>query len=116
MNAAVWEIPNRNGDLPTFPLEPDMRRKSSLVVNADEVLRKGLQQYLQFKDADLGTYLGYLINKRTQPFIDEYGQTIKNYKKVFKTMQSTSSTRISWTCVVLQGSYPISQQLAREKL
>jgi len=39
---------------------------------------------LQFKDADLGTYLGYLINKRTQPFIDEYGQTIKNYKKVFR--------------------------------
>jgi len=84
MNATVWEIPNRDGDLPTFPLEQDMQRKSSLVVNADEVLRKGLQQYLQFKDADFGTYVNYLINKRKEPFMDEYGQIILNFQKVLR--------------------------------
>ena len=43
-----------------------------------------MQQFLAFKDNDLGTYLNYLIHKRTEPFVDEYGQVIRNYKKVFR--------------------------------
>jgi len=43
-----------------------------------------LQQYLEFKDLDLGTYLSHLIYKRTEPFKDEYGQVIRAYKKVFR--------------------------------
>jgi len=43
-----------------------------------------LQQFLGFKDTDLGTYLNYLIYKRTEPFVDEYGQVIRVYKKVFR--------------------------------
>jgi len=84
MNPGIWRIPNRDGDLPTFPLQQDLRLKSSSIVNADEVLRKGLQQYLQFKDADLGTYLSHLIDKRRPPYTDEYGQIIQNYQKVFR--------------------------------
>jgi len=84
MNPRIWEMPNRDGDLPTFPLQQDLRLKSSSIVNADEVLRKGLEEYLQHKNSDLGTYLSYLINKRKLPFKDEYGQIIQNFKKVFR--------------------------------
>jgi len=84
LNPGIWEIPNRDGDLPKFPIEQDMRFKSSNIAKADEILRNGLQEFLEFRYADLGTYLSYLINKRTQPFIDEYGQAIRNYKKVFR--------------------------------
>ena len=58
--------------------------QSSYIVEANEVLRKGLKQFLGFKDSDLGTYLSYLIFKRTEPFVDEYGQVIRVYKKVFR--------------------------------
>jgi len=84
INPGILTIPNRDGDLPTFPLQEDLRLKSSCIVNAHEVLRKGLQQYLQFQDTDLGTYLSYLIDKRRQPFTDEYGQIIQNFQKVFR--------------------------------
>jgi len=43
-----------------------------------------LQQYLGFKDTDLGTYLSHLIYKHTEPFVEEYGQVIRVYKKVFR--------------------------------
>lgn len=48
------------------------------------MIRKGLQEFLDFKDADLGTYLNHLIIQRTEPFVDEYGQVIRLYKKVFR--------------------------------
>lgn len=37
-----------------------------------------------FNDADLGTYLNFLIKNRTEPFVNEYGQVIRVYKKVFR--------------------------------
>lgn len=37
-----------------------------------------------FKETDLGTYLNFLVNKRIDPFVDEYGQEIRNYKKVLR--------------------------------
>ena len=80
----LFETRNRDGDLPSFPIEPDLRFQSSYIFSAHEVLRKGLQQFLGFKDTDLANYLSYLIFKRTEPFVDEYGQVIRNYKKVFR--------------------------------
>ena len=80
----LFETRNRDGDLPSFPIEPDLRFQSSYIFNAHEVLRQGLQQFLGFKDTDLANYLSYLIFKRTEPFVDEYGQVIRNYKKVFR--------------------------------
>ena len=61
-----------------------LHHQSSYIVDANQVLRKGLNQFLGFKDADLGTYLSYLIYKRNEPFVDEYGQVIRVYKKVFR--------------------------------
>lgn len=63
---------------------PDLRRQSGAIVEAHEILRKSLQQFLDFQDMDLGTYLSYTINQRTEPFVDEYGQLISSYKKVFR--------------------------------
>lgn len=37
-----------------------------------------------FKETDLGTYLNFLVNKRIEPFVDEFGQEIRNYKKVLR--------------------------------
>jgi len=65
-------------------MENDSNLQSSYIVKAHEVLNKGLKQLLGFKDADLGTYLSYLIYKRTEPFVDEYGHVIRVYKKVFR--------------------------------
>ena len=61
----------------------DIRNKSSLILNAHEIIRKSLQQYLDFDEADLGIYLSQMI-QHTEPYIDEYGQVIYNYKKVFR--------------------------------
>jgi len=43
-----------------------------------------LQQFLGFDDMDLDFYLNHLIFKRTEPFVDEYGQVITAYHKVFR--------------------------------
>ncbi len=77
-----WLIPNRDDELPVFSPEPDLRRQSTNIANAHEVLRLTLQQYLDAKDSDLGVYLKS-IRERPDPFQDEYGQVITSYKKVF---------------------------------
>jgi len=79
-----WEQRNRDDDLPKFPVQPDLRRQPSYIVEAHEVLRKGLQEYLGFHSTNFGVYLKYLIFNRTEPFVDEYGQNIRNYRKVFR--------------------------------
>ncbi len=73
-----------DGNLPSFPVVQDLRLQSSYIVDAHEVLREGLQQFLGFNYANLGTYLNDLIHKRTEPFVDEYGQVIRVYKKVLR--------------------------------
>ena len=65
-------------------MKDDSNLQSSYIVEAHEVLRKVLKEFLGFKDATLGTYLSYLIYKRTGPFVDEYGRVIRAYKKVFR--------------------------------
>jgi len=80
--ARVDSFEQRNMDGKIFP--PDLRLQSSYIVEAHEVLREGLKQFLGFKDTDLGTYLSYLIYKRTEPFVDEYGQVIRVYRKVLR--------------------------------
>ena len=80
----MWEQRNRDGDLPKFPIVKDTRWQSVHVSDAHEVLSTNLKQFLRLENSDLGTCLNYLIYKHTEPFIDEYGQTIRNYKKVFR--------------------------------
>ncbi len=79
----VLEGMNRDGKLPTSTLEADVLLPSISIVKAHEVLRKGLQQYLNVEDADFGTCLNQMI-QRFEFFVDEYGQVIANYKKVFR--------------------------------
>ena len=60
----------------------NFRLKSSSIVQAQEIIRKGLQQFLDLRDMDLGSYLNHIIE--TDPvFIDEYGKEIRSYYKVF---------------------------------
>ena len=75
---------NRDGYLPKFPIEKDTRLLSVHVIDAHEALHKSLKQFLSLENSDLGTCLNYLIYKRAEPFVDEYGQIIRNYKKVFR--------------------------------
>lgn len=79
----MWDEKNRDGELPRFPPLQDLRLPSTSIGEAHEVLRRGLQQFLSSKDADLGAYLSNLIFQRIEPFIDEYGQEIDSYPKVF---------------------------------
>jgi len=80
----LLEQRNRDWDLPKFPEVKDERLQTSYIIEAHDVLRKGLQGFLVLKDTDLGTFMSYLIFNRTEPFLDEYGENIRNYKKVFR--------------------------------
>jgi len=61
----------------------DVQNKSGKIVEAHEVIRKVFQQFLNARDTDIGTYL-HLMIQRSEPYVDEYGQVIHHYKKVFK--------------------------------
>jgi len=84
LDTELLETKNRDGILPRFPIEPDLRKLSSNIVKSHEVLRKALQQYLELEDMDLGSYLNHLIFRRTIPFVDEYGEEIRAYQRVFQ--------------------------------
>ncbi len=73
---------NRDGKKPSFLPVPDLNRKSVNIKKSHEILRKALQEYLDFTDSDLGSYLNQMI-QRSEPYVDEYGQVIHVYKKVF---------------------------------
>jgi len=64
-------------------LKPDLRSVPAKIVAGNEVLRQGLQQFLEFQDLSLEIYLNETIN-RSEPFIDEYGEVITTYNKVFR--------------------------------
>jgi len=76
------DVPNRDDQKPIYPYEEDLRLLSSNIVAAHEILRKGLQLFLEMRELDLGFYLNLMIEKDT-PFIDEYGVEIRAYYKVF---------------------------------
>jgi len=80
----MWHSINRDDESTKIPLVPDFRLKSDNIAKAHEVLRKELQLFLDFKDAPLILYLNQMIQHRSQPFNDEYGQEIRSYKKVFR--------------------------------
>ncbi len=44
---------NRDGRTPPFPPGPDLNRKSVNIKKSHEILRKALQEYLDFTDSDL---------------------------------------------------------------
>lgn len=75
---------NRDCQLPPiFPSSLDVRNLSKNIVTAHEVIREALQQYLNVEEADLGAYLKQM-SQRSDPYVDEYGQEILSYKKVFR--------------------------------
>jgi len=74
--------PNREEKLAKFPITTDLRRQSGNIAKAHDILRKTLQEFLDFAEADLEIYLNEMI-ERVEPYIDEYGQEITLYKKVF---------------------------------
>ena len=75
---------NRDDEKPTFPLQEDPRLKPSNIIKAHEILRNGLQQFLEFREEDLGFYLNHIVVVKKPVFKDEYGQDIRSYYKVFK--------------------------------
>lgn len=85
-----WNDFNRDGQRPNHPTVTDLRRRSINIGKAHEVLQKGLQDFLDFADADLGTYLTEMANRR-DPYVDEYGNIIRVYKKVFNFISEQHS-------------------------
>jgi len=75
---------NRDDVKPTFPIQEDTRVKTFNILTAHQILRNGLQQFLEFKEADLETYLKYIVVVKNTTFKDEYGQDIRSYRKMFK--------------------------------
>ena len=71
----------RRIEMARYPLKDDYRRQPSNIVKAHEIVCKGLQQFLDFTETDLGTYLAHII--QTDPtFVDEYGQETRSYNKI----------------------------------
>ena len=56
----------RDGEKPTFPLQDDPRLKTSNILKAHEILRNGLQQFLEFREEDLGFYLNHIVVVKNQ--------------------------------------------------
>ena len=61
----------------------DLRVKSSYIHKAHEILANGLKKFLNFEEADLGTYLSHIIHSKNNFFLDEYGRIIESYQDVF---------------------------------
>lgn len=72
------DVRNRDEVKPIFPLKEDRRLKTYKILKAHEILRKGLQQFLEFRDEDLGFYLNHIINNKP----NKYGQEIRCNLKV----------------------------------
>ncbi len=79
----IWKESNRDKQRPTFPLKEDLRVQTTNIIKAHEIIRKGLQQYLKLREVDLGAYLSYIIQNNLT-FVDEYGQEIRSYYKIFR--------------------------------
>jgi len=79
------DVPNRDGNMPEYPLPEVLPRKASQISKANEIVRKGLQQFLDLEDKNLGVYLNYILNK-DPPFLDEYGQEITFYSKILEAI------------------------------
>ena len=79
----------------------DQHPLSTKIIAAHEILRIGLKQYLDFEELDLGTYLSHMI-QRAEPYVDEYGQAIRFYKKVFRFIWEQYNE-------TLQHNYAINQ-------
>lgn len=67
---------------PKFPLEPDFRLKTAQIIQAHEVLRIALRNYLDWKDTDLTYYLD-AMRKKNESYLDEFGNEIRSYKTIF---------------------------------
>ncbi len=81
----IWEQKNREGIFPIAFAKTDIRRHSVSIVDAQNVLLGGLQQYLALPDADLGLYLRKMVERpKNEPYVDEYGHEIRHYKKIFR--------------------------------
>ena len=79
------DVPNRDGNKPEYPLPEVLPRKASRISKANEIVRKGLQQFVDLEDKNLGVYLNYILNK-DPPFLDEYEQEITFYSKILEAI------------------------------
>jgi len=61
----------------------DLRQETELITNAHEVLRVALRQFLNMRDMNLAEYLKEVRSQNESSFVDELGEIIKSYKKVF---------------------------------
>ena len=83
-NFAGWCTKQGWRETSTFYKRASTTQTLQHCLKAHEILRKGLQQFLEFKEADLETYLTHVIESDSITFKDEYGQDIRSYYKVFR--------------------------------
>lgn len=80
------KIRDRNRDDEKFHryllAEGDPRRETDHIVRAHEVLRGALRDYLNWKNANITTYLQEM-RTQNESYYDEFGVVIKSYRKVF---------------------------------
>jgi len=72
--------------MPEFPLQEDLRIKSSFIHKAHEILRNGLEEFLEFKiHMDLGFFLN-IMTQDNKSYYDEYGKVINSYIDVWSSI------------------------------
>ncbi len=74
--------------MPEYPLQEDLRIKSSFIHKAHEILRNGLEEFLKFTvHMDLGVYLN-IMTQNNSTYYDENGKVNrKKAKKKFIILQ-----------------------------
>jgi len=77
---------NRDDKMPEFPLQEDLRIKSSFIYKAHEIIWNGLEELLESKNhADLGFYLN-IMTQNNSTYYDENGKIINSYNDVWSSI------------------------------
>jgi len=76
---------NRDNKKPEFPLQEDLRIKSSFIYKAHEILRNGLEELLELNHMDLGFYLSIMTSNKTT-YYDEIENVISSYSDVWRSI------------------------------
>ncbi len=77
---------NRDQKKPEFPLQVDLRIKSSFIYKAHEILRNGLVEFLRSKNhMDLGFYLR-IMTQNNATYFDEHENIISSYSDVWRSI------------------------------
>lgn len=87
-----------------FPSREDLRIRTYSILKAHELLRKGVQQFLEFKESELRTYLDFIIGT-DQSFEDEYNQgQIRLHTTMASTPPSTPA-HSTWPSTSTESAY-----------